>query len=63
MKLRGLVSDFDWNPWDKWSMLSASENIDSNNTGGGSLHLYRPIDLLYQPESVSLSKLSKLLPQ
>lgn len=58
---RGGISDFDWNPFDKWSILSASENMDVNNAGGGSLHLYRPMDLIYQPEGIAIEKLNRVL--
>jgi hypothetical protein len=51
------VTDFDWNPYNNWSILSSSDDCHEHSSGGGSLQAFRPIDLLTLPEEEGLQKL------
>lgn len=61
MTNRNAITDFDWNPYNNWSILSASDNCDENSSGGGSLHAYRPLDLLQVPEEEALQMVHKYI--
>ena len=59
---RGNIADFEWNSEDQWSFLTACQETDTENTsGGGTLHVFRPLDLIYLQEKEALKKLSETL--
>ncbi|RYR30160.1 hypothetical protein Ahy_B01g054989 isoform B [Arachis hypogaea] len=55
---RDKVVDFHWNSYDPWTMVSVSDDCDSNG-GGGTLQIWRMSDLIYRPEEEVLSELEK----
>lgn len=58
----GQIVDFEWNEHAPWSIMSASDDIDSTAIalGACSLQLFRPLDLLVNmSESQALETLSK----
>ncbi|GKA32607.1 WD40 repeat-containing protein MSI4-like protein [Tanacetum coccineum] len=46
---RDKVVDFHWNAHDPWTIVSVS-NDDESTGGGGTLQIWRMIDLIYRPE-------------
>lgn len=48
--------DFDMNERSPWTYLSTSQENDY--CGGGSLHIYRLMDLIYLDEDEALNKLN-----
>ena len=51
---RSQIADFHWNPFDPWTMISAS-----TGDGGNSLQIWRMNDLIYRPEEEALAELEK----
>lgn len=59
---RGNIADFDWNSESDWSLISANQETDALSTvGGGTLNLFRPLDLIVMPENEAKNKLSNIL--
>ncbi|GAB2228011.1 hypothetical protein Droror1_Dr00009840 [Drosera rotundifolia] len=52
------VVDFQWNSIDPWTIVSVSDDCAST-AGGGTLQMWRVIDLLYRPEEEVLAELDK----
>lgn len=52
------VVDFQWNPFDPWTLLSVSDNVELDS-GGGSLQVWRVSDLIYRPEQQVLQELQQ----
>lgn len=48
--------DFQWNPADPWTLLSVSDDV-GDQTGGGTLQLWRVSDLITRPEEEVLAEL------
>ncbi|KAB1218430.1 WD-40 repeat-containing protein MSI4 [Morella rubra] len=55
---RDKVVDFHWNASDPWTIVSVSDDCESTG-GGGTLQIWRMIDLIYRPEEEVLSELEK----
>ncbi|KAK9734517.1 hypothetical protein RND81_04G144900 [Saponaria officinalis] len=55
---RDKVVDFHWNSIDPWTLVSVSDDC-SSSAGGGTLQIWRVIDLLYRPEDEVLAELDK----
>ncbi|XP_021754520.1 WD-40 repeat-containing protein MSI4-like [Chenopodium quinoa] len=55
---RDKVVDFHWNSIDPWTIVSVSDDC-SSSAGGGTLQMWRIIDLLYRPEDEVLAELDK----
>ncbi|XP_074295904.1 WD-40 repeat-containing protein MSI4-like isoform X1 [Silene latifolia] len=55
---RGKVVDFHWNSIDPWTLVSVSDDC-SSSAGGGTLQIWRIIDLLYRPEEEVLAELDE----
>ncbi|XP_047327740.1 WD-40 repeat-containing protein MSI4-like [Impatiens glandulifera] len=55
---RDKVVDFHWNSCDPWTIVSVSDDGESTG-GGGTLQIWRMIDLIYRPEEEVLSELEK----
>ncbi|CAM8954305.1 unnamed protein product [Rhodiola kirilowii] len=55
---RDKVGEFHWNAHDPWTIVSIS-NDDENHGGGGTLQIWRMIDLIYRPEEEVLAELDK----
>jgi len=53
------ITDFDWNAYAPWSILSSSDDCQDHSSGGGSLHAFRPLDLICEPEEDALKKLQR----
>ncbi|KAI4330679.1 hypothetical protein MLD38_028941 [Melastoma candidum] len=53
---RDKVVDFHWNPSDPWTIVSVSDDGESTG-GGGTLQIWRVIDLIYRPEEEVLAEL------
>ncbi|CAA7027542.1 unnamed protein product [Microthlaspi erraticum] len=53
---RDKVVDFHWNLLDPWTIISVSDDSESNG-GGGTLQIWRMIDLIYRPEDEVLTEL------
>lgn len=49
------VVDFCWNPFDPWTLMSASVDIAAG--GGGTLQLWRVNDLIHRPEEEVMAEL------
>ncbi|KAK6914755.1 WD40 repeat, partial [Dillenia turbinata] len=58
---RDKVVDFHWNASDPWTIVSVSDDGESTG-GGGTLQIWRMIDLLYRDQDEVLSELEKLKP-
>ena len=56
---QGLISDFDWNPEDKWNILTSCQEADEITSGGGNLHIFRPNNLLCIDKNEAIEKLKK----
>ncbi|KAL8139293.1 hypothetical protein V2J09_005314 [Rumex salicifolius] len=52
---RDKVADFHWNAIDPWTLVSVSDD----SAGGGTLQIWRIIDLLYRPEQEVLAELDQ----
>ncbi|MCD7453819.1 WD-40 repeat-containing protein msi4 [Datura stramonium] len=55
---RDKVVDFHWNAADPWTIVSVSDDGESTG-GGGTLQIWRMIDLIYRPEDEVLDELDK----
>lgn len=55
---RDKVVDFHFNASDPWTIVSVSDDCDSTD-GGGTLQIWRMIDLIYRPEEEVLAELEK----
>lgn len=55
---RDKVVDFHWNVSDPWTIVSVSDDGESTG-GGGTLQIWRMIDLIYRPEDEVLNELDK----
>ncbi|KAI5665461.1 hypothetical protein M9H77_15314 [Catharanthus roseus] len=55
---RDKVVDFHWNASDPWTIVSVSDDGESTG-GGGTLQIWRMIDLIYRPEEDVLEELDK----
>lgn len=55
---RDKVVDFHWNVSDPWTIVSVSDDGESTG-GGGTLQIWRMIDLIYRPEEEVLAELDK----
>ncbi|CAA2992133.1 WD-40 repeat-containing MSI4-like [Olea europaea subsp. europaea] len=55
---RDKVVDFHWNSSDPWTIVSVSEDGEKTG-GGGTLQIWRMMDLLYRPEEDVLAELDK----
>ncbi|RXH88760.1 hypothetical protein DVH24_000359 [Malus domestica] len=53
---RDKVVDFHWNASDPWTIASVSDDCGSTG-GGGTLQIWRMIDLIYRPEEEVLAEL------
>ncbi|XP_059641600.1 WD-40 repeat-containing protein MSI4-like [Cornus florida] len=56
---RDKIIDFHWNACDPWTIVSVSDDGESTG-GGGTLQIWRMIDLIYRPEEEVLTELDKL---
>ncbi|KAJ8756229.1 hypothetical protein K2173_024776 [Erythroxylum novogranatense] len=59
---RDKVVDFHWNASDPWTLVSVSDDCDSTG-GGGTLQIWRMIDLIYRPQDEVLAELDKFKSQ
>ncbi|KAI3737703.1 hypothetical protein L2E82_27713 [Cichorium intybus] len=55
---RGKVVDFHWNAHDPWTIVSVSDD-DESTGGGGTLQIWRMIDLIYRPQQEVITELDK----
>ncbi|KAK4413798.1 WD-40 repeat-containing protein MSI4 [Sesamum alatum] len=55
---RDKVVDFHWNTADPWTIVSVSEDGEKTG-GGGTLQIWRMIDLIYRPEEEVVAELDK----
>ncbi|KAL3528627.1 hypothetical protein ACH5RR_007949 [Cinchona calisaya] len=55
---RDKVVDFHWNASDPWTIVSVSDDGEKTG-GGGTLQIWRMIDLIYRPEQEVLDELDK----
>ncbi|KAK4361821.1 hypothetical protein RND71_017062 [Anisodus tanguticus] len=55
---RDKVVDFHWNASDPWTIVSVSDDGEGTG-GGGTLQIWRMIDLIYRPEDEVLNELDK----
>ncbi|EEF34972.1 WD-repeat protein, putative [Ricinus communis] len=53
---RDKIVDFHWNSSDPWTIVSVSDDCESTS-GGGTLQIWRMIDLIYRPEEEVLTEL------
>uniref|UniRef100_A0A7S3VQR3 Histone-binding protein RBBP4-like N-terminal domain-containing protein n=1 Tax=Dunaliella tertiolecta TaxID=3047 RepID=A0A7S3VQR3_DUNTE len=56
---RGKVVDFQWCPTVPWAIMSVSDDGADEESGGGSLQLWRPSSLLYEPQEKVLARLNQ----
>lgn len=54
--MRGAINDFDWGNDCQWNIISTCHEAQS----GGSLHVFRPVDLLYLSKQQAAEKLEKV---
>ncbi|KAL6755216.1 WD40 repeat-like protein [Haematococcus lacustris] len=54
---RGKVVDFQWCPLVPWALMSVSDDSADEDTGGGSLQMWRPSRLLYGEEAEVLKEM------
>ncbi|KZV58799.1 hypothetical protein F511_18636 [Dorcoceras hygrometricum] len=55
---RDKVVDFHWNAADPWTIVSVSEDGEKTG-GGGTLQIWRMIDLIYRPEEEVIAELDR----
>ncbi|KAK1422511.1 hypothetical protein QVD17_25686 [Tagetes erecta] len=55
---RDKVVDFHWNSHDPWTIVSVSDDGESTG-GGGTLQIWRMIDLIYRPQEEVIDELEK----
>lgn len=55
---RDKVVDFHWNAADPWTIVSVSDDCERTG-GGGTLQIWRMMDLIYRPEEEVLQELGK----
>ncbi|KAL7617306.1 WD-40 repeat-containing protein MSI4 [Lactuca sativa] len=55
---RDKVVDFHWNAHDPWTIVSVSDD-DETTGGGGTLQIWRMIDLIYRPQQEVITELDK----
>ncbi|XP_052182469.1 WD-40 repeat-containing protein MSI4-like [Diospyros lotus] len=55
---RDKVVDFHWNSCDPWTIVSVSDDGESTG-GGGTLQIWRMIDMIYRPEDEVVAELDK----
>ncbi|GLU14317.1 hypothetical protein SLE2022_308930 [Rubroshorea leprosula] len=55
---RDRVVDFHWNASDPWTIVSVSNDCESTG-GGGTLQIWRMLDLIYRPAEEVLAELEK----
>ncbi|KAK9066111.1 hypothetical protein SSX86_015513 [Deinandra increscens subsp. villosa] len=55
---RGKVVDFHWNAHDPWTIVSVSDD-DESTGGGGTLQIWRMIDLIYRPQQEVITELDE----
>ncbi|KAJ6816010.1 nucleosome/chromatin assembly factor C [Iris pallida] len=55
---RDKVVDFHWNAADPWTIVSVSDDCERTG-GGGTLQIWRMMDLIYRPEEEVLEELGK----
>ncbi|KAL6563294.1 WD-40 repeat-containing protein msi4 [Orobanche hederae] len=55
---RDKIVDFHWNAADPWTIVSVSEDGEKTG-GGGTLQIWRMIDLIYRPEEEVIAELDK----
>lgn len=56
----GQIVDFEWNQFQPWSIISASDDIDQP-IQGCSLQMFRPLDLLTMDESDACQMIEKYI--
>lgn len=56
---RDKVVDFHWNASDPWTIVSVSDDCASTG-GGGTLQIWRMLDLIYRPEEEVMAELDTL---
>ncbi|KAJ0251678.1 WD-40 repeat-containing protein MSI5 [Hirschfeldia incana] len=59
---RDNMVDFHWNVLEPWTIVSVSGNCESNG-GGGTLQIWRMIDMIYRPEDEVLTELENFKSQ
>ncbi|GKE33216.1 WD40 repeat-containing protein MSI4-like protein, partial [Tanacetum coccineum] len=52
------VVDFHWNSHDPWTIVSVSDDGESTG-GGGTLQIWRMIDLIHRPQEEVINELEK----
>lgn len=55
----GEVCDFHWNPHDPWTVISTSNDAQTEHLGAGCVQVWRPSDLIYPPEDEVLKELEE----
>ena len=55
----GEVCDFHWNPHDPWTVISTSNDAQTEHLGAGCVQVWRPSDLIYRPEDEVLKELEE----
>ncbi|CAN4085037.1 unnamed protein product [Withania somnifera] len=55
---RDKIVDFHWNASDPWTIVSVSDDLETSG-GGGTLQIWRMIDMLYRPEEEVLTELQQ----
>nr|KAJ0225489.1 hypothetical protein LSAT_V11C100023710 [Lactuca sativa] len=57
---RDKVVDFHWNSHDPWTIVSVSDDGESTG-GGGTLQIWRMIDLIHRPQEEVINELEQLI--
>ncbi|CAN4084801.1 unnamed protein product [Withania somnifera] len=55
---RDKIVDFHWNASDPWTIVSVSDDLETSG-GGGTLQIWRMIDMLYRPEEEVLIEMQQ----